>query len=146
MRTYLILFVLLFVGAGCSVRTAPASTPEAFNPPPEREQVTAPSIVAPDQAITDGRVILGPVSMTVDGWLVAYEDDGEKPGQILGHAYLYAGEYPEVNLPIKNDLYTGKVYIAPHYDRGTNAQFEFPGVDMPLEIDGVVPVTSFVVE
>ena len=142
----LLLLTLLFIGTGCSVRTAPASSPTTANSTPERKQVAAPSIVAQDQTITDGRVILGPVTMTVDGWLVAYESDGKKPGQILGYGYLSEGEYPEVTIPIEDSAYTGKVYLAPHYDRGANAQFEFPGVDMPLEIDGVVPVTSFVIE
>ncbi len=149
MRLSLILpmLTLLLMGAGCSTRNVPVEqTSEPTDTPVAKEIVVAPSITVVDQSIDDSSITLGPVTMTVDGWLVAYENDGEKPGQILGYEYVPTGEHTTVLLPIEDDAYAGKVYIAPHYDRGTSKQYEFPGVDMPLEIDGVVPVTSFVIE
>ncbi len=145
MRSSLLLLSLLFIGAGCTAR--PAQQQDQLPRQGVQEApIEAPTISVSDQSMEAGTVILGPVSMTVDGWLVLYENDGEKPGQILGYGYLKEGEYREASIPIEDDTYTGKVYIVMHVDKGIEVEFEFPGVDMPIEIDGTVPVTSFMIE
>ncbi len=145
MRSSLLLLSLLFIGAGCTARPAQPqeqSTQQAVQEAP----VEAPTISVSDQSMEAGTVVLGPVSMTVDGWLVAYGNDGAKPGQILGYVYVQKGDHEEIILTLEDIFYTGKVYIAPHFDRGLATQFEFPGPDMPFEINGTVPVESFMIE
>jgi len=141
---------LLLMGAGCHIDKTPDTghdqSPFVYPGVPQGTPTETPQITAVDQSISDGYVVLGPVTMPITGWLVAYSNDGEKPGKVLGYGYLYADTYPEVNIPIEDASYTGKVYLVVHEDAGANAEFEFPGVDMPLMIDGSVPTTSFTIE
>lgn len=150
MRSLLFISALLVLtGAGCSVGPNPE---KPYTPPllpgqtDPNAPIEAPQITTKDQPITDGRVILGPVTMPVDGWMVGYADNAGKPGRILGYGHLYADEYPVVNLPINELDYTGKVFVVIHHDKGANGKFDFPGPDMPIEIDGLTPTESFVIE
>jgi hypothetical protein len=108
--------------------------------------VVAPNITVTDQHINNSKVILGPILMTVDGWLVLYTNVGEKPGKILGYTHVSQGEHSDIFISISEKEYTGKIHVAPHYDWGEKKQFEFPGIDMPIEVDGLVPVESFIIE
>ena len=141
---------LLLMGAGCHIEKTPDTgdkrSPYAYPAGIQGIPTEAPNIMAEDQSISEGRIVLGPVTMPITGWLVAYSNDGEKPGKVLGYGYLYADTYPEVNISIDDASYTGKVYLVVHEDAGTNAEFEFPGVDMPLMIDGIVPTASIMIE
>ena len=141
---------LLLIGAGCHIEKTPDTgderSPYAYPTGVPGAQIAAPEITAENQSITEGRIVLGPVTMPITGWLVAYSNDGEKPGKVIGHGYLYADTYPEVNIAIDDTSYTGKVYLVVHEDAGAYVEFEFPGVDMPLMIDGTVPTTSFIIE
>ena len=110
---------------------------------PATEETTAPpTIVVEDQAYADGGITITSVNNDENLWLVAYDDDGGKPGRIIGQVRLSPGSWSDVAFPLSEQFVTDKIYIAVHKDAGESGTFEFPGADVALTVDGVVVVKT----
>ena len=110
---------------------------------PATEETTAPpTIIVEDQAYELGGITIQSVNTNEDLWLVAYDDDGGKPGRIIGQVRLSPGSWSDVAFPLSEQFVTDKIYIAVHKDAGESGTFEFPGADVALTVDGVVVVKT----
>ena len=129
---------------GVSMQQTQINTPQL--PPdeiPATEETTAPpEIIVQDQAYQDSGITIQSVQTEEDIWLVAYDDDNDKPGRIIGQVRLSPGTWSDVAFPISEQFLTKKIYIVVHKDVGQPNVFEFPGADVALSMNGVVLVKT----
>jgi amicyanin len=147
--TSLLLISIALVGGGCfdkSKSQQQANPLGAGTSTVESESTatvavdTAPLIEVHAQSVLNGTILIDSLTLPVNGWVVAYADDGGKPGKILGRSYVPAGAHTDTGVELTG--YTGeKVYLIAHVDAGTAEQFEFPGADMVMETNGIITVT-----
>ncbi len=78
------------------------------------------------------------------GWLVVHAQADGKPGPVLGHAAIQAGDNSDVVVEIDPAGATEPLYAMLHVDTGTIGEYEFPGADGPAtDADGNVVTPSF---
>jgi len=100
-----------------------------------------PSVTVADQALKDGTVTIAEAIMLEDGWMVIHaEADDGGPGAVIGHAPLSAGINRKVVVEIDTSAATDTLYAMLHLDVGAAGEYEFPGDDAPVIVDGA-PVT-----
>jgi hypothetical protein len=97
-----------------------------------------------DQPVINNTVQIERVSMAAPGWAVIHPDDGGQPGLIIGFAFLEAGVNENVVVELLVSDATPQMYLRLHEDSGTAGEFDFPGGDGPLQVDGrVLPPITF---
>lgn len=117
--------------------------------------ITAPSIIANDQPVTNNQVTIAEVHAATNGWIVVHNQtsagDIELP-EIVGKAYVEAGSNFDVVIDLDSEVtYTSGQLLFPmlHIDEAPVEEYNFPGVDVP-EVFGFssenTVVTSFVVQ
>ena len=115
--------------------------------------ITAPKVVASDQAINDKKAMVDKVVAGADGWVVVHQDNGSgAPGAVIGHAAVSAGTTEDISVSLVDSItYSAGMKLFPmlHIDTGTEGTYEFPDSDPP-EIFGnsssKIVLTSFAVE
>lgn len=148
--TLLFILTLIVINFGCArekdidnnYKKAKNSIVEYTETVATIEVEVAPIIKSHTQSVIDDIIIIDEVVLSLDGWIVVYNDNGEKPGKIIGEAFFKKGTYSEIGMKIDLDELTDKIYLVAHVDRGIPKKFEFPGPDFAMEINGIVPVTS----
>ncbi|MFO7166578.1 MAG: cupredoxin family copper-binding protein [Chloroflexota bacterium] len=115
---------------------APAAQPEA----PAAQPAPTGSVDAADQAVTNRTVTVANVTSSVDGWIVIHLDEGGQPGRVLGYAGVRAGDNPNVQVTLSEDVAAGTgLWPMLHVDAGAVGTYEFPGADVPVrDADGNV--------
>lgn len=94
--------------------------------------VSAASIMASDQAVTDGMVRIDQVNATVDGWLVIHNDNGNGEivlPDIIGKVWVEAGTTDNVVVTLDEGttLQAGqKLFPMLHVDSPANGEYDFP--------------------
>jgi uncharacterized protein (DUF305 family) len=97
-------------------------------------------IQAPAMAMLMGSdLMIDLVKSPEAGWLVIHAANGDEPGEILGFMAVPAGE--SQNVEVKVSAIPAKMIAMLHVDKGVAGQFEFPGDDAPLMLNGK-PVTA----
>lgn len=97
-------------------------------------------IQAPATAMIMGRdLVIDLVKSPEAGWLVIHAANGDQAGEVLGYTAVPAGESKAVAVTVS--AIPPKMIAMLHVDRGVAGQYEFPGDDAPLVIDGK-PVTA----
>ena len=88
-----------------------------------------------------------------DGWVVVHaENENGEPGEVIGKRFLGTDlevkERTDFELELDQPLGSGEhtVFVMLHIDGGVAGEYEFPGPDEPLVVDGevvqvAVPVT-----
>ncbi len=146
-----LLFALLLLAA-CGGQTAePTPEPESSAqdvepaaPAPETAPVTNAVSVENQVLGAGGSVTIPSVTADTPGWLVIHAQADGKPGPVLGHAAVAAGENKDVVVEIDSAAATGTVYAMLHVDAGTVGTYEFPGDDVPaLGANGSVVTPPF---
>jgi plastocyanin len=110
--------------------------------------LTANAVSVKDQSLGEGSMVrIDRVLSKAPGWLVVHADDGGKPGMILGHAAVDAGETSDLEVELSPEGITGTLYAMLHVDEGTPGEFEFPGgADLPAEdSNGDIVTPSFMI-
>lgn len=106
--------------------------------------VDPPSVTADDQGSDGATVSVGQVTAAVPGWMVIHLDDNGKPGPVLGQTLLAAGTTENVVVELAEALATDtKLWAMLHVDEGIAGEYEFPGADGPVIIDGKVVMAPF---
>ena len=95
-----------------------------------------PVVVVSDQPVVDGTVIIDRVQAAVDGWLVIHAQADGSIGPFIGWALVTTGESSNVVVEIDTDAATDTLYAMLHVDVGTAGEYEFPGDDAPVILDG----------
>lgn len=92
-------------------------------------EITAPSVTAEDQLVTDNMVTITEVNAAVDGWIVIHEDNGSgAPGSVIGHAFVEAG----INTDVMVDVSAGNVasgdvlFPMLHIEDPVDGEYGFP--------------------
>ena len=100
------------------------------------------SVEASDQDVSGGSVTAEMIKAEKDGWLVVHKTDGMKPGPVIGHAWLDAGENSKVTAELSEDVAPGdKLMLMLHGEEGGMKAGEFEYTlgakeDGPVKVDG----------
>jgi hypothetical protein len=84
-----------------------------------------------DQALVNDTVTVALVTSTGPGWLVIHADNGGKPGAVIGHSQVRAGDNQDVLVQIDLSQATPMLFAMLHTDAGVLGTYEFPGTDVP---------------
>ncbi len=156
------MFAILVIAALALAACQPAAATQAPTQPPTQVMPTAadtaaptansvpltgsdvtPSVSVSDQAVTDGAVTIDQVSSPGPGWMVIHADNGGKPGAVIGHTQLQAGENDNVVVQVDASKVTPTLYAMLHADEGVQGAYEFPGPDIPVLLDGQMVSPAF---
>ncbi len=114
------------------------------NPVINQFEVTLPpDILAYDQPVIDGKIIIERAVSDGPGWITAYLDEDGEPGLITGVAPLADGLNENVALELTGTA-TNRLFLNLHEDLDPLGEFDFPASDLPLIFEGEV-VEPFVV-
>jgi hypothetical protein len=104
-------------------------------------------ISAKDQKITNKSVIAASVSASKAGYLVVHEADasGMKPGKIIGHVGVMAGENKDVTVPLASEVKAGAKLILMLHEE-SNADAKFDEKDKPVTADGKIVMQAITVQ
>ena len=108
-------------------------------------QEMTPSVSVSDQAIEGGTVTVDKVVAAQAGWMVIHAEADGKPGPVIGHSAVAAGENTDVIVEIDTARATAKLFAMLHVDAGEMGKYEFPGPDGPVVVDEKVVVVPFAV-
>ncbi|MCQ0969829.1 hypothetical protein MLD63_05225 [Paracoccus sp. TK19116] len=75
-------------------------------------QDATPAVAAMDQSVSNGVVSADRVTAPANGWLVVHRTDSEmKPGPVVGHAPIRAGETTDVAAILTEDVAAGDMLM-----------------------------------
>ncbi|MDX1686806.1 MAG: hypothetical protein R3248_02375 [Candidatus Promineifilaceae bacterium] len=145
------------IDAGRQTSTAPAtaaptaeSTPTAEPTPTATATATPrpqPSVSAIQQGLEEaGTVTISELFAPGPSWLVIHADDGGQRGDVLGYTAVPEGESTDVTVTVDVYRATPTLHAALHQDAGERGEFEFPGPDEALRVDGETVATTFPVD
>ena len=113
----------------------------------------APMVEAMDQSVSNGIVSAEKVAASENGWLVVHRTDAEmKPGPVVGHAPLRAGETMDVAAILTEEVASGDMLmLMVHAEAGgmETGVFEYTlgaKEDGPIRVDGDLVMTTITVE
>ena len=102
-----------------------------------------PTVVVGDQAIVNGKVTIEKVVSDGPGWIVIHTQKDGKPGPVIGHAPVSAGENTNVVVEIDATRATPTLYAMLHTDAGQLGTYEFPGADVPVKVGDQIVTPAF---
>ncbi|SDU01638.1 hypothetical protein [Stappia sp. ES.058] len=104
-------------------------------------------VEAMDQSVANGIVSAAKVTAENNGWLVVHRTDGSKPGPVVGHAPIRAGETTDVAAILTGPVASGdKLMLMVHGEDGgmETGRFEYTlgaKEDGPVKVDGKLVMT-----
>jgi uncharacterized surface protein with fasciclin (FAS1) repeats len=99
-----------------------------------------PTVFVVDQDVVDGQVVVARAVINGPGWIVIHSDDNGAPGPVIGFSSLTPGINANVAVDVEADGLTDILYAMLHVDEGTVGEYEFPGADGPVILNGA-PIT-----
>lgn len=99
------------------------------------------SVMGSDQDVSGGSVVASSIMAGEDGWLVVHRTDAAmKPGPVVGHAALKAGENKDVSAKLDEPVKSGEMLMLMlHSDNGPKkGEFEYTlgaKEDGPVRVD-----------
>lgn len=107
-----------------------------------------PGVEASDQSVANGVVSAEKITAAENGWLVVHRTDAEmKPGPVVGHAPIRAGETSDVAAILTEEVAPGEMLmLMVHAEQGGTQTgiFEYTlgaKEDGPIRIDGNLVMT-----
>lgn len=136
------------VAASATAASTPTSAPTATaKPTATATPRPQPAVSTIRQALEEaGTVTISEVVAPEPSWLVIYADDAGQPGTVLGYTAVPEGESTDVSVSVDVYQATPTVHAGLHRDAGEADEFEFPGPDEPVQVDGEAVVTTFPVD
>lgn len=101
-----------------------------------------PSVTVSDQDLRGGQVTIDAAALDEPGYVVIHADADGSPGRVIGNSGLFSGERRDLSIGVDAESMTPTVYAMLHYDDG-DGEYEFPGDDGPVTVDGSVVVEGF---
>ena len=104
-------------------------------------------ISAKDQKVAHKSVVAASVSASKPGYLVVHEADatGTKPGKIIGHVLVKAGENKDVTVPLKSKVKPGSKLILMLHEE-SDGDTKFDANDKPVMSDGNIVTQAITVQ
>ncbi len=103
----------------------------------------APMVVAADQSVSEGTVTAEKIVAPENGWLVVHRTDADrKPGLVIGHAPIRAGENTDIAAILTEEVQPGDMLmLMVHAEKGgfQKGIFEYTlgaPEDGPVRVDG----------
>jgi hypothetical protein len=147
---------LALLGAACgdsedvstNTTQAPAA-PSTTAAPMETTTTEAPQLVGilevSDQTGDGSVLVIDSISLQGGtGHIALHIDVDGNPGQVVGHVSVDEGISTDVEVPFDAPVESGTYWPMVHIDGDGNGEYNFPGPDAPLAVDGT-PVMSPVV-
>lgn len=143
------------VGSTPTVSITPTTTPRPAATPTTRPTATpsptpeppAPAVEISNQPLSEsGTLTIDYVVALAPGWLVLSSDNDGRPGQVLGYAPIRTGRNEELEITIDPYAATPLLHATLLRDEGQTDEFEFPGADTPVEVEGQIVGTTFEVD
>ncbi|HYP40607.1 MAG TPA: hypothetical protein VEX13_09640, partial [Chloroflexia bacterium] len=111
-------------------------------PPIDQPLVIVPTLAVYDQVLVDNSVLVDRVEALQDGWVVIHESNPDGtimlPG-IIGKTMVKAGASGGFLVPLDKKVENGaKLWPMLHIDAGTIGEYEFPGPDVPVTVNGEI--------
>ncbi|MEQ8472727.1 MAG: hypothetical protein RIC35_16165 [Marinoscillum sp.] len=90
--------------------------------------ISAPSITAEAQVISENMISIGEVKAAVDGWLVIHADNEGAPGEVLGQTMVSAGSNTDVIVDLGSAVFAGGETLWPmlHIESPADGEYGFP--------------------
>jgi plastocyanin len=104
-----------------------------------------PMVNVSDQNIINGQVIVDEIDTNTNSWIEIHADENGSPGNIIGYSQVGIGRDTNVVVDVNTNQATETLYAMLHIDAGMVGVYEFPGADMPIEIDGNIVQKEFTV-
>ncbi|MGD2156346.1 MAG: cupredoxin domain-containing protein [Anaerolineales bacterium] len=105
--------------------------------------MTQASVTVEDQAIKDGTITVAQVVSNGSGWIVIHAQGEGAPGPVIGHAAVSDGTNSDVKVEVDVESVTETLYAMLHTDTGVEGEYEFPGEDGPVSVDGEIVTPAF---
>jgi len=149
------LLILMLGLAACTPAATPSPSPQptattdAYAQPSATGEATpgtsgvTPAVAVGDQPVVDGGVTIASVTAVEDGWIVIHIEHDGKPGPVIGHAAVKAGENKDVKVAVDESQATPKLFAMLHVDAGAIGTYEFPGPDAPVKAGDMIVMTLF---
>ncbi len=106
-------------------------------------EALSPAVAVSDQELSEGTVTIDAVTAAEPGWIVIHADDNGGPGPVIGFAPVAAGENENVVVEVDEAGLTETLHAMLHVDAGVAGEYEFPGEDGPVTVDGTVVMQPF---
>jgi hypothetical protein len=113
----------------------------------------SPAVEAADQSVAGGTVTAGKIMAAENGWLVVHRTDAEmKPGPVVGHAPLKAGENLDVAAILTEAVQPGEMLMLMVHSEAGGMQtgiFEYTlgaKEDGPIRVDDALVMTVITAE
>lgn len=106
-------------------------------------QEVTPSVTVSDQPVVDGTVTVDEVVSAGPGWIVIHADADGAPGPDIGHTAVEEGTNTDVVVEIDMAMATERLHAMLHDDLGVMGEYEFPGADAAVAVDGQVVNVPF---
>lgn len=135
-------FALALVMLGIILAACGGAATETPAPPTEQPAIT-PAVTVSDQDASGGTVIIDEVVAAEPGWLVIHIDNEGAPGPVIGYSQVSVGVNTDVEVEIDLAQATPQLFAMLHLDAGVAGQYEFPGEDGPVSVDGAVVNVPF---
>ncbi len=108
--------------------------------PPEKRN---PSISVKDQKVKNGEIVIPELYLDKPGYIVIHKQQDGSVGPVIGNSdLLQSGESMNESVAINTTQATDTIYGMLHYDDG-DGEYNFPGNDGPVRVDGSVVVKPF---
>ena len=132
----------------------PATPATATTTPTATARPTATATPRPQPTVStirqalegEGTVTISELVAPEPSWLVIYADDGGQTGDVLGYTAVPEGESKDVTVDVDVYRATPTLHAALHRDAGERGEFEFPGPDEVLQVEGEAVATTFPVD
>jgi len=144
-----LILLLALLLAACSSEAATSTPVPTSTPLPAPTATTVPevaitpAVTVADQEIVDGTVTIPVVVSDGPGWIVIHADQDGKPGPVLGQTAVGDGASADVMVELAEEGRTETLYAMLHTDAGQVGTYEFPGDDVPVQVDGQVVTPAF---
>lgn len=109
-------------------------------------QDATPSVTVSDQDVENGTVTIDSVVAAGPGWIVIHADQNGSPGPDIGFSPVEEGENTDVVVELDEAQVTDRLYAMLHDDLGVVGTYEFPGADLPVQVNGQVVTEPFDVQ
>jgi len=90
--------------------------------------VSAASITASNQTVSENSVVVDEVNASVDGWIVIHADNDGAPGEVLGQTFVEAGVNENVAVDLGDAVFAGGEVLFPmlHIESPADGEYGFP--------------------
>lgn len=132
-RLFLTAGLLVLVGWGCQKNSGSTKFIEAIGPT---------AIIAQDQVVTNGVVLIERAEFAQDVWLSIHADENGQPGRELARAGYSGHAFSNLRLTLEAGANSPRVHLIARADTNAMGVYEATTTDLPLRYNGIPVATT----